>query len=244
MPLLPVFGSTAMAPFIMCDIQFHPPELVWAEHWSPSTCGLSCLQLLWLFDIRLPHIIPCMLCLNPPWLVIGPDCDPWLSHYTECEKSACSCCQFMDVVSSYSIDTAVFTDRLYKFYSCGLTLKTGFSPVTSIDLVVSNVKSSFMPIGGGIITQPATHLMHRCMGSRHTFVNFMLHVVAVTIFWSNDIFTISSFMHIVSKTYCAISLSVTGNMSEVLVFVISICHAPLMWTFMNSVNFDIGVCAQ
>jgi hypothetical protein len=51
-------------------------------------------------------------------------------------------------------------------------------------------------------------------------------------------------MHIVSKTYCAISLSVTGNMSEVLVFVISICHAPLMWTFMNSVNFDIGVCAQ
>ena len=50
-------------------------------------------------------------------------------------------------------------------------------------------------------------------------------------------------MHIVSKT-CAISLSVIGNMSEVLAFVVSICLAPLMLTFMNSVNFDIAVCAQ
>jgi len=121
MPLLSLFGSTAMAPFIICDIESHPPELVWAEYWSPSTCGHSCLQLLWLFDIRLPHIIIlCVLCLDSPWLVIGPDCGLWLSHYTECEKSACSCCQFVDIVSSYSSDTAVFADRLYKIWQMGL----------------------------------------------------------------------------------------------------------------------------
>jgi len=51
-------------------------------------------------------------------------------------------------------------------------------------------------------------------------------------------------MHIVCKTCCAISLSVTGNMPEVLAFVISICLAPLMCTYMNSVNFDIAVCAR
>lgn len=96
-----------------------------------------------------------------------------------------------------------------RFDSCGLTPKTRFPPVTSIDSVVSSMKSSFMP-------------------SQHTFVSFMLHVLAFTIFWSNDIFTISSFMHIVSKTCCAISLSLTDNMSEVLAFVISICLAPLM----------------
>ena len=45
-----------------------------------------------------------------------------------------------------------------RFDSCGLTLKTGFPPVTSIDFVVSSMKSSFMPIGGGVITQLATHI--------------------------------------------------------------------------------------
>jgi hypothetical protein len=124
-----------------------------------------------------------------------------------------------------------------------LTLKTGFPPVVSIDSVVSSMKSSFMPIGGRVITQLATHIWHTdicSVGSQHTFVNFMLHVLAFTIFWSNDVFKISSVMHVVSKT-CAISSSVTGNMSEVLACVISICLVPLMWTFMNSVNCNTAV---
>lgn len=101
-------------PYI-CNIQSHPPELVWAEHQSPSTCGRdSCLQLIWLVDISLPHIIPCMFWLNPLWLVMWPDCGLWLSHYTKCGKPACSCCQFVEIVSTYSDDIAVFTDRLYK----------------------------------------------------------------------------------------------------------------------------------
>lgn len=247
MPLLSVFGSTAMAPFIMCDIQSHPPEVMWAEHWSPSTCGHSCLQLLWLLDIRLPHIIPCMLCLNPLWLVIDQamTCDSPVTQNVKNQPVAVAnlCILFPPTPMTQLCLQTSYT----RFDSCSLTLKIGFPPLTSIDSVVSSMKSSFMLIRGGVITKLATHIWHTdicCMGSQHTFVNFMLHVLAFTVFWSNDIFTISSFMHIVSKTCCAISMSVTDNMSEVLAFVTGICLAPLMWTFMNSVNFDIAVCAQ
>lgn len=44
------------------------------------------------------------------------------------------------------------------FDRCGLTLKTGFLPVTSIDSLVSSMKSSFLPIGGDVVTQLTTHV--------------------------------------------------------------------------------------
>jgi hypothetical protein len=119
MPLLSVFGSTAMTPFIMCDIQSHPPELVWAEHWSPSTCGHLCLQLLWLLDIRLPLIIPCMVCLNPPWLVIDQTmtCD---SPVTQNVKNQPVAVANLWILFPPTPKTAMFTDKLYKIWQLWL----------------------------------------------------------------------------------------------------------------------------
>lgn len=119
MPLLSVFGSTAMAHFVCAT--FHPTHRNWRELniGAPQLVGIHVYNFSG-YLISDCHILFHVFCASA-YLDLSLDqavvCD---SHYTECEKSACSCCQFVDIVSSYSDDTVVFADRLYKSWQLWL----------------------------------------------------------------------------------------------------------------------------
>lgn len=159
MPLLSVFGSTAMGTLHnvaifnpthqnWCELNIGAPQLVGIHVYNFSGYLISDCHILFHVCCASAHL---GLSLNQTVA-----CDSPITQNVKNQPVAVASLWILfppTLMTQPCLQTGCT-----RFYSCGLTLKTGFPPVTSIDSVVSSMKSSFMPIGGGVITELATRI--------------------------------------------------------------------------------------